>query len=104
MENTITVRAGFTGCNIKSGKTVMQFELDGEDRGALPTLARLTGSRLTLTLTSDQQVLFVDRDSGEVLDEQEALELPEAVIEEVSDPDDEGTIWGDIDDGWDDAA
>lgn len=27
MENRVKVRACFTGCNIKSGKTVMQFEL-----------------------------------------------------------------------------
>lgn len=36
MENNVQVRACFTGCNIKSGKTVMQFELDPEYKGALP--------------------------------------------------------------------
>ena len=39
MENIVKVRACFTGCNIKSGKTVMQFELDPEHKGALPQLA-----------------------------------------------------------------
>lgn len=36
MENRVKVRACFTGCNIKSGKTVMQFELDPEHKSALP--------------------------------------------------------------------
>lgn len=39
MENIVKVRACFTGCNIKSGKTVMQFELDPEHNGALPPAA-----------------------------------------------------------------
>lgn len=54
MENRVQVRACFTGCNIKSGKTVMQFELDPEHKGALPQL-----------------VIPVDMSSGEVLDGQE---------------------------------
>lgn len=71
MENRVKVRACFTGCNIKSGKTVMQFELDPEHKGALPQLAMMTGTFVTLEATSDQLVIPVDASSGEVLDGQE---------------------------------
>ena len=93
MENIVKVRACFTDCNIKSGKTVMQFELDPEHKGALPQLAIMTGTFVTLELTSDQLVIPVDANSGEVLDGQEeafadefddepsAYELPAASIE-----------------------
>lgn len=80
MENSVEVRATFTGCNIKSGKVVMKFELDPECRGALPHLAMMTGTPCMLTLSSDQQVLFVDRGTGEVIDDenQTAIEYEEA--------------------------
>lgn len=59
-----------------------------ENKGALPQLAIMTGTPVTMTLTSDQTVLFVDRDSGEVIDGQEQAfddddpyELPPAAIE-----------------------
>jgi len=71
MENRVKVRACFTGCNIKSGKTVMQFELDPEHKGALPQLAMMTGTFVTLELTSDQLVIPVDMGSGEILDGQD---------------------------------
>lgn len=71
MENRVQVRACFTGCNIKSGKTVMQFELDPEHRNALTQLAIMTGTFVTLEITSDQLVIPVDMNSGEVLDGQE---------------------------------
>lgn len=94
MENRVKVRACFTGCNIK-GKTVMQFELDPEHKGALPQLAMMTQTFVTLEITSDQLVIPVDANSGEVLDGQEqafeddldeedepsAYELPAAAIE-----------------------
>ncbi len=67
----IEVRAWFTTCNIKSGKVVMQFELDPEDRPLLAQLAGTTGSKVFLTIDNPQQTLFVDRESGEVLDEDE---------------------------------
>lgn len=92
MENRVKVRACFTGCNIKSGKTVMQFELDPEHKGALPQLAMMTGTFVTIEITSDQMVIPVDMNSGEVLDGQEeafpeeeeedgAYKLPHAAIE-----------------------
>ena len=65
MENNVKVRAVFQGCNIKTGKTVMQFELDPEHQGALPQLAMMTGTFVTLELTSDQLVIPVDMGSGE---------------------------------------
>lgn len=92
MENRVQVRACFTGCNIKSGKTVMQFELDPEHKGALPQLAMMTGTFVTIEITSDQMVIPVDMSSGKVLDGQEeafpedeedegAYQLPPAAIE-----------------------
>ncbi|WP_288072390.1 hypothetical protein [Adlercreutzia caecimuris] len=71
MENRVKIRACFTGCNIKSGKTVIQFELDPEHKGALPQLAIMTGTFTTLEMTSDQLVIPVDASSGEVLDGQD---------------------------------
>lgn len=71
MDNRVEVRAYFTGCNIKAGKTVMQFELDPEYKAALPQLAIMTGTPVTLELTSDQKVLFVDANTGEEIDGQE---------------------------------
>lgn len=64
MENIVKVRACFTGCNIKSGKTVMQFELDPEHKGALPQLAIMTGT-------------FADDDE----DEDGSYQLPPAAYE-----------------------
>ena len=52
MDNRVDVRSTFTGCNIKSGKVVMQFELDPEYRGALPALAMMTGTPCMLTLST----------------------------------------------------
>lgn len=71
MENRVQVRACFTGCNIKSGKTVMQFELDPEHKYSLPQLAMMTGTFVTLELTSDQLLIPVDPNSGEEIDGQE---------------------------------
>lgn len=71
MDNKVEVRARFAGCNIKDKKTVLQFELDPEYKSALPQLAMMTGNNLNLDLTSDQTILFVDTDTGEVLDGQE---------------------------------
>lgn len=100
MENAVEVRATFTGCNIKSGKVVMQFEHDPEYRGALPHLAMMTGTPCMLTLSSDQQVLFVDRGTGEVIDDnQTAIEYEEA----EPDPDLPQLPAAEIvDEGWDD--
>ena len=88
MENMVEVRATFTGCNIKN-KVVMQFELDGEYRGALPALSLMTGTPCMLRLSSDQQVLFVDKNTGEVMGEpdenQTSIEYEEAEQDEVPD-------------------
>jgi hypothetical protein len=81
MENRVKVRACFTGCNIK-GKTVMQFELDPEHKGALPQLAMMTQTFVTLEITSDQLVIPVDANSGEVLDGQEEAFSEEFEVED----------------------
>lgn len=85
MENRVEVRSTFTGCNIKSGKVVMQFELDPEYRGALPALAMMTGTACMLTLSSDQQVLFVDRGTGEVIDDENQTEIEYEEADELPD-------------------
>lgn len=94
MENRVQVRACFTGCNIKSGKTVMQFELDPEHKGALPQLAMITGTFVTMELTSDQLVIPVDTGTGEVIDGQEQAFAEECEVidgQELSeDGEDEG--------------
>lgn len=82
MENRVKVRACFTGCNIKSGKTVMQFELDPEHKGALPQLSTMIGTFTTLEMTSDQLVIPVDASSGEVLDGQEEAFSDESWIDD----------------------
>lgn len=82
MDNTVTVRAHFTGCNIKAGKTVMQFELDPEYKNTLPQLAMMTGGYVNLDLTSDQTVLFVDTNSGEIIDEEDDFETESFMPEE----------------------
>lgn len=105
MKNTVSVRARFKGLNVQEGKTVMQFILDPEHKGALPSLAMMTGTALTMTLESDQQILFVDRDDGEVLDGQEGAfeegprELPPSAYEVTDDEADEGAIWEEDDEG-----
>ena len=74
------VEAWFTGCNIKAGKTTMQFELDQEYKSTLPDLALLTGTKVRLEIIDDQQVLFVSKETGEFFDEEE--------IDEAQEPDD----------------
>lgn len=73
------VKAWFTGCNIKAGKTTMQFELDQEDKATLPDLALLTGQKVRLVIEDDQQVLFVHETTGECFDDE---------IDEAEEPDD----------------
>lgn len=69
MESKVECRAVFTGCNIGK-KVTMKFELDGESRGALPALSLMTGQPVRVTLSNDQQALFVDSDTGEIIQEQ----------------------------------
>ena len=91
MERILDVKTTFTGCNIKAGKVTMQFELDPECRHLLGSLATMTGAQVYLSIKDPQQVIFVDQNTGEVLDEQaegqttvdEVLELPEAIVEDV---------------------
>lgn len=76
MINRASVKACFTGCNIKAGKTTMQFELDQEDRFELPNLALLAdGRKVQLEIAEEQQVLFVNGGTGECFDEEEDCDL-----------------------------
>lgn len=70
MFNRVSVKAWFTGCNIKAGKTTMQFELDQEYKATLPDLALLTGQKVQLAIDDEQQVLFVNRGTGECFDDE----------------------------------
>lgn len=64
------VRASFTDCNVKAGKIVLKFEVGADDRYTLPTLALLTGEKVTLDISSDQAVLLLDAGTGEVVDQE----------------------------------
>lgn len=70
MINRASVKAWFTGCNIKAGKTTMQFELDQEYKSTLPDLALMTGQKVRLDIDDEQQVLFIHEDTGECFDEE----------------------------------
>lgn len=74
------VKADFVSMTVKTGKTVMQFELDPEDVGMMPELARAVGETVRLDVHRGQAELplddaigkirgtsLVDRETGEVL-------------------------------------
>ena len=67
---------GFTALNVKSGKCVLQFELDPKFRDFIPKLVEFTGQMLNIHVYDDQEVMFVDRDTGEVAYEDAPLPLP----------------------------
>lgn len=85
MINRASVKAWFTGCNIKAGKTTMQFELDQEYKSTLPDLALMTGQKVRLDIDDDQQVLFVHEGTGECFDEDDESDFEN----EDEDPSDE---------------
>lgn len=73
------VKAAFVGMNVKTGKTVMQFELDPKDIAMMPELAKAVGEVVSLDVHRSQGELpldelmkpnlsLVDRDMGEVLE------------------------------------
>ena len=76
------VRASFTDCNVKAGKIVLKFEVGADDRYTLPTLALLTGEKVTLDIASNQQVLLLDQGTGEIID-QEPVEDQMTIDEEI---------------------
>lgn len=76
MLNEVTVRGGFSTLNVKSGKCVLQFELDQRQRDLIPKLASMTGRILHIHLYGDQEILFADSETGEIQDE--AYMPPEA--------------------------
>lgn len=74
------VRAEFVAMNVKTGKTVMQFELDPEDISMMPELAKAVGEVVALEVHRGQAELplsdvvakvrgtsVVDRETGEIL-------------------------------------
>lgn len=87
MEQKTEVRAVFACCNIKSGKVVLQFELDGEDRSKLPDLAVMTGGAVVISVGNAQQVLFVDAETGELVDDAGELEAEEVEADDIEEPD-----------------
>lgn len=76
MLNEVTVRGGFTALNVKGGKCVLQFELDPAHRDSIPKLVEFTGRMLNIHVYDDQEVMFVDRDTGECAYEVAPLLLP----------------------------
>ena len=61
---------------MKSGKCVLQFELDQKFRDSIPKLVEFTGQMLNIHVYDDQEVMFVDRDTGEVAYKDAPLLLP----------------------------
>ena len=74
------VRAEFVAMNVKTGKTVMQFELDPEDISMMTELAKAVGEVVALGVHRGQAELplsdvvakvrgtrVVNRETGEVL-------------------------------------
>lgn len=76
------VRASMTKCNIQAGKAVVQFEIGGDELYTLPTIALLTGEKVTLDISSDQAVLLLDAGTGEVIDDAEQMQIDEELEEE----------------------
>lgn len=66
MLSYVEVRAGFVNLNIKSGKTVLQFELDAKSVRDIPLLAGLTGMPVRLDISTDQEALFIHDEMGEI--------------------------------------
>ena len=56
MLNEVTVRGGFTALNVKSGKCVLQFELDPKYRDSIPKLVESSRGRCsTSTCTTTRR-------------------------------------------------
>lgn len=45
---------------------MLQFELEPKFRDSIPKLVEFTGQMLNIHVYDDQEVMFVDRDTGEV--------------------------------------
>lgn len=77
------INATFANLNIKSGKTVLVFELAQTDAGLLPELSMITGEPVVLDVsTAQQELLLAD---AETLEETaayaDAPTLPEPMLE-----------------------
>lgn len=55
---------------------MLQFELDQKFRDSIPKLVEFTGQMLNIHVYDDQEVMFVDRDTGEVAYKDAPLLLP----------------------------
>ena len=83
MENRVQIKAKIKGYNIQEGKAVMQLIVDPTSYQTLPQLVVMTGSNATVEITSEQLVLFADRETGEIIEGQtEAFEDEEPTYEE----------------------
>ena len=74
--------ATMTKCIIQAGKAVVQFEIAGDQLYTLPTLALLTGERVTLKIESAQTVLLLNDGTGEIID-QEPTEEQMTIDDEI---------------------
>lgn len=60
------VKATFVAMNVKTGKTVMQFELGPEDIGMMPELAKAVGELVMLDVHRGQAELPLDEAIGKI--------------------------------------
>lgn len=62
------LRATFKKLSVDAGKATIAFEVGGDELYTLPTLALLVGEKCVLDISSDQAVLLLEEDTGEVFD------------------------------------
>lgn len=55
---------------------MLQFELDPMFRDSIPKLVEFTGQVLNIHVYDDQEVMFVNKDTGECIYEDALLSLP----------------------------
>ena len=64
MASITGVNATFSNLNIKSGKAVLQFELDQTDVDLLPELSKITGARVHISIsTAQQELVYADAET-----------------------------------------
>lgn len=77
------VKAAFVAMNVKTGKTVMQFELDPEDIGMMPELAKAVGELVMLDVHRGQAELTLDEPIGKTLEKIHGTRLGDCDTGEV---------------------
>ena len=83
------VRATFKKLGVDSGKAVISFEVGGDSLYTLPTLALMVGEKVELDISSDQAVLMLQENTGEIIDQEDPDQMTIDDTEAVEADDDE---------------